>query len=83
MAHFSDFLEKKIASALDAKKIKWIHESQKKDIGADFYLPDYNVYIEVKQYHSERAIRQLENKDNAILIQGKEAAYFFIEILEK
>lgn len=81
MGKFADFLEKDIADALDAIRIRWVHESEKM-IGADFYLPDYNIYIEIKQYHSERAIKQLKDKNDAILIQGKSAVAFFIKMLK-
>lgn len=36
----------------------------------DFYLPDYDVHIEVKGGHSERSGEQLSRAHNVILVQG-------------
>lgn len=69
--HFSDHLEQEIAALLERAGIDFIHESQ--GAALDFYLPGYDVYIEVKQFYSDRAIRQLANYDNVILIQGRKS----------
>jgi len=38
--------------------------------GLDFYLPSFNVYVEVKQFHSERIAEQMSRQENVIAIQG-------------
>ena len=69
--------EIQIKEILESKGIEYIHESQNNGSRLDFYLPKYNVYIEVKQYHSERSNSQLASQDNVILIQGKDSINFF------
>lgn len=76
--HFSDHLERNLADFLDSKNISFIHESQDKAQVLDFYLPDFGVYIEVKQYHTDRIARQMATQDEVIVIQGKIALQFFI-----
>lgn len=74
--HFADHLEKEVASILDQKGIHYIHESEGNGSTIDFYLPGYDVFIEVKQFHAERVLKQLSSKDNVILIQGKKSLSF-------
>lgn len=78
---FSDHLEKALADFLNSKGICFVHESQNKAQGLDFYLPAFDIYIEIKQYHSERIAKQLATQDEVILIQGKKALDFFINKL--
>ena len=47
----------------------------------DFYLPYYDVYIEVKQYHSDRSNDQLKSQENVILVQGKKAVELFCKLI--
>lgn len=80
--HISDFLEKEIANTLSDLKINYIHESQNNKSSLDFYLPDFDVYIEIKQFHSDRVLKQLASRDNVILIQGKKSIKFLKAILK-
>lgn len=80
--HFADQLEKNIAQALLIAGIDFVHESQDKDQGLDFYLPKYDVYIEVKQFHADRISRQMASKDNVIAVQGKKSVAFIINMIE-
>lgn len=68
--HFSDHLEKRIAQSLDECGIEYVHESENKEQILDFYLPFFDVYIEVKQFHSDRIAKQMSSKDNVIAVQG-------------
>lgn len=79
---FSDHLEKSVAQVLYNKGIKFVYESEDKDQRLDFYLPDADVYIEIKQYHSERISNQLSTQDNVIVLQGKKAVSLFEEMLQ-
>lgn len=81
MIHYSDGLERQLGEALTKAGIRFVHESQNKAQGLDFYLPDHDVYIEVKRYHAERIERQMASKDNVIAIQGKPSLDFFIKHL--
>jgi hypothetical protein len=82
-AYFADHLEAMVAAALTDNGIEFIHESQNKDQGLDFFLPLFDVYIEIKQYHSERISRQMASQNNVIALQGTKAVNFFIEVLKK
>lgn len=79
---YSDHQERKIGEALKAKGIDFIHESEDPSQKLDFYLPQHNVYIEVKQYHADRIGKQMASKDNVIAVQGKEAIDFIIKMLK-
>lgn len=71
--HFGDHLEKRVARALDECRIEFVHESENKEQDLDFYLPFFDVYIEVKQFHADRIARQMSSKDNVIAVQGTKA----------
>ena len=47
----------------------------------DFYLPDYNVYIECKRMFTERINDQISRHENVIVIQGMGAALTFVELI--
>ena len=81
--NYSDHLERTIGNALDQHGIEFIHESENKDQRLDFYLPKSNVFIEVKQYHTDRVSEQMASKDNVIAIQGKLAVDLFIKLLSQ
>jgi len=81
--HYADHLEKQIAEALESLEIEFIHESVDKDQELDFYLPKYDVYIEVKQFHASRIGRQMESKDNVVVLQGKKSVELFKKLLTK
>lgn len=79
--YYSDFLEEHLGKQLEFNGISFVHESQNKNQGLDFYLPKYDIYIEIKQFYSERILKQLSVKDNVILLQGKKAVDLFIEMI--
>ena len=47
----------------------------------DFYLPTYDLFIEVKQFHTERAVKQLAGLTNVLLVQGIPAARALVKLL--
>jgi hypothetical protein len=49
----------------------------------DFYLPAFDIYIEIKQFHSERIHKQMGLQENVIAIQGKKAVEFIEKLLIK
>lgn len=69
-------LEVAIENILKARGLKYTCNQR-----LDFYLPDYDMYIEVKEYPSERSSAQLESQENVILIQGKKSVEFFKDLL--
>lgn len=80
--NFSDTLEQSIANALNDAYIDFIHESENPHQGLDFYLPEYDVFLEVKKFHSDRISRQMASRDNVIAVQGVKAVNFLISILK-
>lgn len=50
--------------------------------GLDFYLPDLDIYIEVKQFHSDRIAKQMARRPNVIAIQGRGAVLTFCAMLK-
>jgi len=79
--NFGDGLEKMVAGALNDAGIEFIHESESKDLKLDFYLPSFDVYIEVKRFHADRIERQMSSKDNVIAIQGIKSVEFIIKYI--
>lgn len=76
--------EKIIMDALDERGIKFVFEGQHcgraahlLQKGLDFYLPDFGIYIEVKDFWSERIAGQMKRDENIICIQGRKAAQVF------
>ena len=76
-----DPIEQIIAKALEQAGIGFIHESEGHQPPLDFYLPQQDIYIEVKQYHSDRIARQMAQADNVIVIQGRRAAQAFASMI--
>lgn len=76
----TDPMENIIASALDRAGIRYFTEN-KNHAKLDFYLPDHDLYIEAKQFHSERTSRQTAQIPNVIVIQGVKAAEWFAATL--
>lgn len=83
--NITDQLEKQLADALAEANIDFVHESEKgnQNKGIDFFLPAPKIYIEVKQYHSDRISNQMSKHEETIAIQGKAALNYFIDIIRK
>lgn len=79
-----DPMEKIIREALDREGFDFVQDGGSGGAiakGLDFYLPDYELAIEVKQMHSPRISSQMERHKNVIAAQGKEAVAFLAAIL--
>ena len=74
---YGDELERYIGETLFEAGIRFERPER-----LDFFLPDNNVFLEIKRFHSERSSDQLHSQDNIILIQGKESVLFFCNILK-
>lgn len=72
----TDPIESIIAESLRMACIEFVHESQNKQQNLDFYLPEFDCYIECKAFSTDRTEKQIKDK-NVILIQGKNAAKAF------
>lgn len=80
-ASYSNPLEIAVAEILTNAGIEFVHESQNNGSRLDFYIPDYDLYIEVKQYHTPRIEAQMATQDNIILIQGVNGLRFLRDFL--
>lgn len=69
MTEINDPLERLIAEALD----EGCYRYETNVNGLDFYLLDWDVYIEVKQFHSHRISDQMMRASDIIAVQGREA----------
>lgn len=79
---YNDELETELAETLESTGIKFDHElSGSTGRKLDFYLPAYDVYIEVKKFYSDRSEVQLQSQENVILLQGRKAVKFFCNLL--
>lgn len=79
--HISDPLELEVANALTEKGIAFVHESQGTGQRLDFYLPQFEIYMEVKRYHTPRIEQQMALQENVILIQGSKAVHAFLAMI--
>lgn len=73
----ADPMEKIIAVALDTAGIS----HTKSAVDLDFYLPEFDVHIECKRFHSPRISQQMERADNVIVLQGEKAVKTFAAML--
>lgn len=76
-----DPMEAIIESALSGK-FRFLDETETPE-RLDFYLPDHDVHIEVKRFHSERVSEQMSRAENVIAVQGKVAVEFMALLLSK
>lgn len=69
-----------VAKWFDENNIKWEHESKSFDYVwngirkyfPDFYLPDFDVYVEVKGYETERDLAKWKNIPNLVVFKLNE-----------
>lgn len=66
---------------------KWLltngirYERMDAGIGLDFFLPDFDLYIEVKRFHSPRIGEQMSRAENVIAIQGIKSFNFLTDMI--
>lgn len=75
-----DPVEAVVAAALDAAGIGYTRQPAD-TLGLDFYVPYWDLYIEVKRFHSVRISEQMPRAPNVIAIQGMGAATAFADLL--
>lgn len=72
-----DPMERLIEEALVEAEIRFVtDEGGGTDTRLDFYLPDHDVYIKVKRFHSARISEQMARAPNVIVAQGEQAVRF-------
>ncbi|MEN2711409.1 hypothetical protein [Sphingomonas sp. VL_57B] len=67
----NDPMGRLIAEALQDARIEY--ETEERFPHLDFYLPDADLYIEVKRMHSARISYQMARVENVIVAQGRGA----------
>lgn len=78
----TDPMERLTASALIAAGIEFITDHEPESPASlDFFLPDSDLHIEVKRFHSERVADQLRRAENVILLQGRASVRFFSSLV--
>lgn len=77
----TDPVEKIIAEGLSAAGIPFVHNSQGNTKGLDFYLPDFDIYIETA-IGPAQLDRSIGGAENIIVIQGMKAAITFLHLIE-
>jgi len=78
-----DPLEEALADALRSAGVRFVREGHGIPVALDFYLPDFDLYLEVKRFHSDRIARQMSLADNVIAIQGQPAIDWLCSMLSK
>ena len=76
-----DPIEGIVGSALSVRGVRYVCDGDGDTKALDFYLPDFGVYIEVKQFHTERVSEQMTRDPNIIVIQGRAAAEAFASLI--
>lgn len=79
MKRVRDPIEGIVADALDARGFEYICDGEGDTRALDFYLPLLDLYIEVKQFHTDRVAEQMSRVSNVIVIQGAGAALAFAD----
>lgn len=82
--NIDDPIELIIADGLTRAGIKFERPQsglQFKTRSLDFLLTDYGVYIECKQFPTDRTIEQIAQFPNVIVIQGRAAAELFVAMI--
>lgn len=70
----TDPMEQLIADALSEAGIDYARGGEPGNASRlDFYLPLYDIHIEVKRLHTPRVAEQMSRAENVIVAQGKEA----------
>jgi hypothetical protein len=52
----------------------------------DFYLPDFDLYVEIKRFHTPRLTNQLAlvpSTSNAMVLMGNKAIDAFINLIQR
>lgn len=78
-----DPMELIIADGLHRAGVRFVHESDNKDQNLDFWLPDSGIYIECKQFPTDRTSAQIAPFSDVIVIQGRAAAHLFVSMITR
>ena len=81
MTGTSDPMEGIIRAALTSARVRFVEGDYNKS-KLDFYLPDFDLCIEVKQFHSDRIAKQMRQADHVIVAQGRAAVEALARMIE-
>ncbi len=70
-----DPLEKQVEDALNAAGVRFRRDDH--ESGLDFYLPNVDLYVEVKRFHTARIADQMSRRPNVIVLQGAKSVTAF------
>lgn len=74
----SDPLERMVEASLQRAGVDYLTDrGGGNPTRLDFYLPDLDVSIEVKRFHTDRIAEQMARADNVIALQGEGAVRLF------
>lgn len=79
-----DPLEVMVEAALSHARVRFKREGESHEgsrIELDFYLPDFDTYIECKAYHTPRTCIMLEKTPRVIVVQSLAAANAFAALI--
>jgi hypothetical protein len=78
-------LEQRIEDALVRARIRFVRECNDREMTRrlDFFLPDFDIFIEVKRFHSDRIAEQMAHAENVIAVQGQKSTNFLIGLLRR
>lgn len=77
----TDPIEDIVERALLRAKLGFTKDGEGNTRGLDFHLTDFDIYIEVKQFHTDRVTEQMSRVSDVIVIQGRAAAEAFAKML--
>lgn len=77
-----DPMEVMMRSALTDAGIRFLEDGEN-PVHLDFFLPDFDLHIEVKQFHTERVAEQMSRAPNVIVAQGREAVTWLAGLIRK
>jgi hypothetical protein len=76
-----DPVETLLERGFDAAGILYRRADTKKGRHIDFFLPELDIYVEVKRYHTPRTTEQMARVPDIIVIQGMKAAATFVKMI--
>lgn len=77
----ADPLEAAVEAALIHAGVEYLRENGV-DRRMDFYLPGWDVWVEVKAMHSPRIADQMARQKNVIAVQGLESVRLLVALLK-
>lgn len=81
----ADPVEREVALTLAKHGIRYHRDLRHPMTGRvlDFFLIDHDLFVEVKQFHTDRLEQQIAGVTNVLVVQGMPAAKAFGALLEK